>query len=159
MAEKDADKRPRKVDEMVPPILVKAIFGIMLASLLMVAYARITDKPLAAMPDLDAPIAQEREIVIVGSMTGAATVYDTQGNVIHDYASDEGGFVAGIWRVLQRERGKYDVPMDLPVRLVRYESGRLSLFDDQTGWRAELVGFGTDNTAAFALLLEEEGQE
>lgn len=157
MAAKDPKKRPQTGDEMVPPILIKAIAGLMLAALLAVTYFRVTDKPLAAMPDLGAPIAQEREIVLVGSMTGAATVYDVEGNIIHDYASDEGGFVAGIWRVLQRERGKIGAPMDAPVRLVRYESGRLSLFDDLTGWRAELVGFGADNTAAFALLLEEEG--
>lgn len=148
-------KSHRPGDEKVPPILIKAMFGMVLFALVIVTYAVVTDKPKAAMPDLDAPIAQQREIVLVGSMTGAATVYDTDGNVIHDYAADEGGFIAGIWRVLQRERGKIDAPMDAPVRLVRYESGRLSLFDDLTGWRAELVGFGADNTAAFARLLDD----
>ncbi|MBK1635343.1 photosynthetic complex assembly protein PuhC [Rhodovulum adriaticum] len=156
MSDKNSKKRPQTEDEKVPSILLKGMFGVALFSLLIVTYAVVTDKPKAAMPDLDAPIAQEREIVLVGSMTGAATVYDTEGNVIHEYAADEGGFVAGIWRVLQRERGKIDAPMDAPVRLVRYESGRLSLFDDLTGWRAELVGFGADNTAAFALLLDKE---
>lgn len=156
MADKDPKNRPPSEDDKIPPILLKGMFGLVLLTLALVTYARVTDKPLAAMPDLDAPIAEEREIVLVGSMTGAATVYDPEGNVIHEYAADEGGFVAGIWRVLQRERGKIDAPMDAPVRLVRYESGRLSLFDDLTGWRAELVGFGADNTAAFALLLDKE---
>jgi putative photosynthetic complex assembly protein len=41
------------------------------------------------------------------------------------------------------------------VRLIRFEDGRIALKDDLTGWRAELIGFGADNTAAFARLLEQ----
>jgi len=154
MAPKTPKRRPHPEDEKIPLFLVRGMFALALIALLIAGYARLTDRPLEAMPDLSEPIAQEREIVLVGSMTGAATVYDTEGNVIHEFAANEGGFVAGIWRVLERERGKVGAPMDAPVRLVRYESGRLSLFDDLTGWRAELVGFGADNTAAFARLLD-----
>jgi len=42
-----------------------------------------------------------------------------------------------------------------PIRLVRYSDGRLSLRDDFTDFRAELLGFGADNERAFARLLEE----
>jgi hypothetical protein len=45
------------------------------------------------------------------------------------------------------------VPLQLPVRLVAFEDGRLALFDDATEWRAELIGFGRDNYAVFARLL------
>lgn len=156
MAQKKPNRRPlHPEDEKIPPYLLKGMLALCLVALLIASYARLTDRPLEAMPDLAEPVAQERQIVLEGSMTGAATVYDTDGNVIHEFPADKGGFVAGIWRVLQRERGKIDAPMDAPVRLVRYESGRLSLFDDLTGWRAELMGFGTDNTAAFARLLDE----
>jgi putative photosynthetic complex assembly protein len=140
--------------EKIPPILIKAMFGLALFSLVLVAYARLTDQPLSALPDASEPVAIERQIVIAGSNSGRATVYDADGEVIHEYGPLEGGFVSGIWRVLRLERGKIDAPLDAPVRLVRYESGRLSLYDDLTGWRAELIGFGADNAAAFARLLD-----
>jgi hypothetical protein len=35
----------------------------------------------------------------------------------------------------------------------QHENGRLSIHDPSTGWRADLMGFGADNAAAFAKLL------
>ncbi|GAA0290345.1 photosynthetic complex assembly protein PuhC [Rhodovulum strictum] len=156
MATTDPQKRPRKTDgmEKIPTIMIKAMFGMVLLALALVTWARVTDKPLSALPDHNAPIAIERQIVIEGSNSGRATVYDTEGNIIREFGPLEGGFISGIWRVLRHERGKIDAPVDAPVRLVRYESGRLSLYDDLTGWRAELIGFGADNAAAFARLLD-----
>ncbi|MGC9418938.1 MAG: photosynthetic complex assembly protein PuhC [Rhodovulum sp.] len=155
MAATDPQKRPDpKNVEKIPTILIRAMFGLALFSLVLVAFARLTEQPLSAVPDASEPIAVERQIVIEGSNSGRATVYDTDGNVIREYGPMEGGFISGIWRVLRLERGKIDAPMDAPVRLVRYESGRLSLYDDLTGWRAELIGFGADNAAAFARLLD-----
>ncbi|MBK5933462.1 putative photosynthetic complex assembly protein [Rhodovulum imhoffii] len=140
--------------DLIPPALLRGVLFLVAACLVIVAYARITDKPLVATPDDSIPVAQERRIVLEGSMSGAATVFDIDGNVIADFSSDEGGFVAGIWRVLQRERNKHGVALDAPVRLARYENGRLALHDDLTGWRAELIGFGADNAAVFARLLD-----
>ena len=154
MSATDPRKKREQHGDMIPPFLLRGLFALVLFALLIVTYARLTDRPLSALPSQSEPIVAEREIVLVGSMTGAATVYDAEGNVIHEFAADEGGFIAGIWRGRQRERGKIDAPMDVPVRLVRYESGRLSLYDDLTGWRAELIGFGADNAAAFARLLD-----
>ncbi|TCM87016.1 photosynthetic complex assembly protein PuhC [Rhodovulum steppense] len=156
MAATDPHKQPRQQDgmEKIPPILIRAMFGLVLFALVVVAWARLTDQPLSALPDHDAPIAVERQIVIEGSNSGRAIVYDIEGNIIREFGPLEGGFISGVWRVLRHERGKIDAPLDAPVRLVRFESGRLSLYDDLTGWRAELIGFGADNAAAFARLLD-----
>ena len=86
-------------------------------------------------------------------MSGAARVLAEDGTVIAEFSSDKGGFVAGIHRVLDRVRGQRGLPNDLPVRLVAWEDGRLSLIDDATGWRSELTGFGADNLATFARLM------
>ena len=75
-------------------------------------------------------------------------------NVVKNkYGDDEGGFIAGVTRAMARERIKYDVAADAPVRIVRFADGRLGLRDDFSGWRVELLGFGADNTAAFDRLL------
>ena len=42
-----------------------------------------------------------------------------------------------------------------PIRLVRYDNGRLVAEDPATGWSAELYAFGQDNKAAFERLLDD----
>jgi len=143
--------------EMIPTILIRAMFALCVCVLLIVAYARLTDRPLEAMPpSLEvAPMVQERVIRIFGEMDGSARVLDVDGSVIATFAPDEGGFVAGISRVLERERGAVGLSASEPIRLVRFSDGRIGLRDDYTDFRAELFGFGADNEAVFSRLLEE----
>jgi putative photosynthetic complex assembly protein len=144
---------PSHDKELVPRKLLFLTLGLMLASLVLVTTARLTDAPMSALPDMNAPIAAERLIILHGEMNGRATVLDQHGAVITRLAPDAGGFIAGMERVLARVRTQQGLPHELPVRLIRFESGRLALTDPHTDWRAELIGFGRDNTAAFAKLL------
>ena len=143
----------REDREKIPMMLIRAMFGLVMIVLLLVTFARVTDRPLEATPK-DGPIAQERIIHIFGTMAGAAKVLDANGTLIADLDHTKGGFIAGIWRSLNHERAKIDADPKAPVRLVRFEDGRLALFDDTTGFRIELIGFGADNTAAFVRLLK-----
>ena len=155
MAVMTPQERLRERDrEMIPKTLLRGMLALVVACLLIVTYARLTDRPLEAMPPQGMAIVAERALVIEGSMTGAARVLDPSGAVIAEFTVDKGGFVAGIHRVLERVRGQRGLPNDLPVRLVAWQDGRLSLLDDATGWRAELTGFGADNLATFARLLD-----
>ncbi|RAP43089.1 hypothetical protein BYZ73_02635 [Rhodovulum viride] len=154
MARNNRHTGPYNHGEKIPPILIKGMFGVALFALILVTYARLTDRPLDALPDAGAPVAVERQIVIDAKIDGSAKIYDTEGNQVFEFAPNEGGFVAGVWRALELKRKQAGVALDAPVRLVRFKDGRISLYDDQTGWRAELVGFGADNTAAFARLLD-----
>lgn len=138
--------------ELVPRVLLRAMFGLVLAVLVLVSYARLTDRPLEAQPE-NGPVAQERVIHIFGTMAGSAKVLDASGTLIADLDTTQGGFIAGVWRSLNHERSKIDADLNAPVRLVQFTDGRLALFDDTTDYRVELVGFGADNTAAFARLL------
>ncbi|MEM8751915.1 MAG: photosynthetic complex assembly protein PuhC [Pseudomonadota bacterium] len=139
--------------EKIPTLLLRAMLTLVLCSLLIVAYARLTDRPLEATPPTGIPVIKERSIILSGGMNGAAQVLDLDGSLIASLTPEEGGFISGVYRVLAHERKKIDAPRHAPVRLVAYEDGRLALFDDLTGWRAELIGFGRDNYAAFARLL------
>ncbi|MEJ6393256.1 photosynthetic complex assembly protein PuhC [Gymnodinialimonas sp. 2305UL16-5] len=143
--------------EMIPTVLIRAMFVLCLCVLIIVSYARLTDRPLSAMPppEAEVPPVAERMIRIFGQLDGSARVLDLNGNVVANFGPDEGGFVAGVYRVLERERGAVGLTPDAPIRLVRFADGRISLRDDVTDFRAELVGFGADNEAAFARLLEE----
>lgn len=143
--------------EMVPVVLVRAMFILCVCVLIIVSYARLTDRPLSAMPPTveDVPVVMERSIRIFGELNGSARVLDADGNLIANFTPEEGGFVAGVYRVLERERGAVGAMASDPIRLVRFADGRVSLRDTYTDFRAELVGFGADNEAAFARLLEE----
>jgi putative photosynthetic complex assembly protein len=158
MALTHAEKKLVKRDkEMVPLVLVRAMFVLCLCVLIIVTYARLTDRPLSATPPslAEAPVVQERTIRIFGQMDGSARVLDADGILVADLSPEEGGFVAGIYRVLERERGAVGLEASEPIRLVRFSDGRIGLRDDHTDFRAELFGFGADNEAVFARLLEE----
>lgn len=142
----------RRDREMIPTVLLRAMLFLVLACLAIVAFARLSDRPLEAQfPPM--PILEERVIVIYGEMNGAAKVLDANGSLIADLSPEEGGFVAGMTRALARERTKIGVTDTAPVRLVRYADGHIALIDDFTGWEAQIIGFGKDNTAAFERLL------
>lgn len=141
--------------EMIPSVLLRAMLFLVLAVLVIVAFARLTDRPLEATRPEGVPVVQERSLQIFGDMSGAARVLDENGVVIADLSPEEGGFISGMSRVLSRERMKVGVPDSAPVRLVQYADGHLALFDDTTGWTAQIAGFGADNKAAFARLLED----
>lgn len=140
--------------EMIPRALLRAMLALVLACLAIVTWARLTDRPLEAMP-VDGPIAQERSIEVIADTSGAARVLDADGGLIIDLPANQGGFIAGVWRSLAFVRAQAGLDPDAPARLIRFEDGRLALKDDLSGWRVELIGFGTDNAAAFARLLDD----
>jgi putative photosynthetic complex assembly protein len=143
--------------EMIPNVLIRAMGALVVCALLITAYAVATDRPLEAMPAMEGEVEVLRERAIfldADGMTGAARVLDANGSVIASFDASQGGFVAGVQRVLKFEREKRGLGMERPVRLVLFANGQLSLRDDVTGWRAELIGFGAKNADTFARLLD-----
>ncbi len=139
-------------EELVPRVLVRAVLALVLIILSLVTIATLTDRPLESTP-ADTPIIAERAIHISGDPSGAARVLDASGSVLADFPADKGGFVSGIDRVLLRERAKIGADPTAPVLLRLREGNRLSLYDPETKWSAELMGFGADNLRTFARLL------
>jgi putative photosynthetic complex assembly protein len=140
----DADK------DMIPVGLVRAMFGLAFVSLVIVSAAVVSGREPVGQPKA-APILQERQLILEGGGAKAVKVREADGTLIADLA--HGGFITVIQNGLGRERFKQGVDPMLPVRLVQYENGRLTLHDPETGWSAELHAFGADNKAAFERLL------
>ncbi len=139
--------------EMVPRFLVQAMFGLMAASLAMVAYAQWFDVPNRGVL-VEAPVAQSLEIVMIGDRSGTYEVLTTDGALLASSADYKGGFLGVIGRVFERERFVHGVTSDAPVTVVRRENGNIAVIDDTTDLRVELIGYGKDNVAAFAKLLD-----
>lgn len=142
-----------KEDELVPKVLVRAVMALLLSILALVTIATLTDRPLESTP-AEGAILSERAIYLSSEATGAARVLDSTGTLLADFSADKGGFVAGIDRVVIRERAKSGADMTAPVLLRLREGNRLSIYDPETNWSAELMGFGATNLRTFARLLE-----
>jgi putative photosynthetic complex assembly protein len=138
--------------EMIPMALIRAMFGLAMASLLIVGWAVWTGKEPVAQPKPSTPVFT-KQIVLEGGGAQSVRVLDTDGTVLADL--DHGGFITVVQNGLQRERMKNGLSATLPVDLVRYENGRFAVEDPATGWSVELANFGDQNKAAFERLIAE----
>ncbi|MGJ8621783.1 MAG: photosynthetic complex assembly protein PuhC [Yoonia sp.] len=139
--------------EMVPRFLVQAMFGLMAASLALVAYAQWFNVPQKGVL-IEAPIVQTLDIVMEGNRNGVYDVMTPDGTLIATSADEKAGFLGVIGRVIDRERFVHDKPLDAPFSVVRRENGNIAIIDETTDLRVELIGYGKDNVAAFAKLLD-----
>ncbi|UWR24383.1 photosynthetic complex assembly protein PuhC [Sulfitobacter sp. S190] len=139
--------------EMVPRALVIAMFALMASALILVSYARITNRPLtgvAALPRIEA----ERTVYFDGDRTTGIRILDTDGQQIAASTDPKSGFIDVVWVAVMRERKVQGADPTAPIRLVRRSGGRTDILDDQTGWSLALIGYGQDNVAAFATLID-----
>lgn len=139
--------------EMVPRILVQAMFALMIGSLALVGYAQWADVPQAGVL-IEAPIVESRTVTLEGDRTGKYLVLDESGAVIAASSDDKAGFLGVMGRVIDREREILNVVAGGPIEVVRRENGNVAVIDPSTGMSVELIGYGVDNVAAFAKLLK-----
>ena len=143
----------KRLDEndMIPVGLVRAMGALALASLALVSFSVFTDRAVVGVPEV-APVVEEWRISLVAGDDQAASVFDEDGALIVDL--DHGGFVTVVQNGLATMRRRHGIDPDLPLRIVRFENGRLAAIDPLTSFDVELTGFGPDNLAAFEALLE-----
>ena len=142
----------RRDVEMVPLVLVRAMFGVMIAALALVSFAVLTDRPLAGVP-AESPIVSEIAVRLVGERGGDVSVIGADGAVIARSDENLAGFIGVMERTIARERLRHGLPVDAPIRVARRADGLVAVIDDTTGLSVELVGYGRDNVAAFARLV------
>ncbi|MET4101639.1 putative photosynthetic complex assembly protein [Roseovarius sp. MBR-78] len=138
--------------DLVPRVMVRAMLGLVLSVLALVSLAVYSGRPVTSTPP-KAEVMLERTVFLKGEMSGAATVLDANGTLIARMSPEKGGFLAGVGRVLDRERTKHGVALTGPVIITGRADGRVSIHDPSTGWGADLMGFGQDNARAFVRLL------
>lgn len=139
--------------DMVPRFLVVAMFSLMAASLAIVAYAQWFDVPQRGVVNTTA-VVDQKTIRFESSREGVSTVFDIDGNQIAHSGDDMMGFIGVMGIVLNRERLVSGVANEAPVTLIKRQNGTYAIEDPLTGWSVELIGYGADNVAAFAKLLD-----
>lgn len=148
-----ANQMKHRDREMVPRFLVQAMFALMLGSVALVGFAQITDQPLRGVAPASA-IVSERAITLQGDRNSGVHVLDAEGHKIAYSGDDKAGFIDVIWVSVSRERMTQRVEGNPPLRLVRRENGHTAIIDPATDWKIELIGYGADNVAAFAKLID-----
>ncbi len=139
----------------VPRLMVRAMLALVLSTLALTTWSVTTRRPLESQPPIS-PLKTQSMLYLESDMSGAAQVMDDTGALLVDLSPEEGGFIAGVHRVILFERGRTDLPPEGPVLLQAYENGRMAIIDPSTGWSADLMGFGEKNAAAFAKLLAKQ---
>ena len=139
--------------EMVPRFLVIAMFGLMIASLALVTFAQITDQPQRGVVR-ESPVVREMPITLVGERNSGIRVLNATGTEIAFSQDNKAGFIDVIWVGVSRERKVQGVIGNPPLTLVRRENGNTAIIDPATNWSIELIGYGADNVAAFARLID-----
>ena len=138
--------------DMIPKPLLLAMLGLVVASLVIVGSAAISGRAHVGVPKA-AIILAERSVILQGGGAQAVTVLDPSGAVMMDLP--HGGFITVIQNGLERARTTAGLDQSLPVRIIKYDNGRLAVLDDASGWSAELGAFGSDNRAAFERLMSQ----
>ena len=138
--------------DMIPRTLLWAMLGLALSALALATLASVTNRAHVGVP-VAAKVVKERAFILEGKSAQAVVVRDTNGNVVLDLP--HGGFVTVIQSAMARARLTARVDGNPPMKVVRYDNGRLVAEDPATGWSAELYAFGEDNKAAFERLLDD----
>jgi putative photosynthetic complex assembly protein len=152
MASLNTQMRHRDRD-MVPKVLVRLMFALMIGSVLLVAYDQLSGRPLEGVPVVE-PIVAQRAVTLTGDRSGVYTVTDESGAVIASSADPLMGFIGVIGRTDVRARTVAGVTGNPPIIIARRADGHIAIIDPATDRVTELVGYGADNVAAFARLVE-----
>ena len=139
--------------EMIPRTLLWGMFALAMSSLALATFSVVTKRPHVGVPVAGTVVA-ERDLILEGVDAQAVVVRDIDGTVLLDLP--HGGFITVIQSGMERARKVAQVPGNPPMRVVKYDNGRLVAEDPATGWSAELYAFGQDNKAAFERLLTDK---
>lgn len=138
--------------EMVPRVLVVAMFSLMVASVALVAFAQWTDRPNVGVVS-ESAVSQSVEITLTATKAGHYHALAPDGELLADSAIGKNGFIGVIGKAVDRERMLHHVAGSPPLQVVRREDGLIAILDPATDMNIPLLGYGVDNVAAFARLL------
>lgn len=145
-------------DAPIPRLLLRAVMGLVLFSIVAVLVGQFTERGLVMNPPVTA--AEEVQLTFEAQPGGDMIVRNGEtGVTVAVLAADGDGFIRGVLRGMERGRALARLSHQPTYLLIRSTDGRLTISDPETGERIDLNGFGADNLAAFARLLPSRGKQ
>ena len=146
------DSRKGRATNRFPVAILLGAIGLVVFSAGAILFGQTTGLGLVKQEG-GRPIAL-RDVTITRAPGDVVIVSDAAtGATIAAFPQDAGGFVRGSLRAFERMRQVAAVPTGAAYRIIKWDTGRVSLSDTATGERIYLEAFGRDNAAAFAALL------
>ena len=139
--------------EVIPIRLIQAVGALLLVTLLMVGYAKLSNMPLIGKPK-DVAVVNETTLEFVKQENGSVSIYDNKGQEIINSRAGPYGFIVVVYNGFMSERKKKKIDTNDSLKLVQYEDGRLTIFDDSSSWDMHLNSFGAMNAAVFKKLMK-----
>ena len=139
--------------EVIPIRLIQAVGALLLVTLLMVGYAKLSNMPLIGKPK-DVAVVNETTLEFVKQENGSVSIYDNNGQEIINSRAGPYGFIVVVYNGFMSERKKKKIDTNDSLKLVQYEDGRLTIFDDSSSWDMHLNSFGAMNAAVFKKLMK-----
>ena len=138
--------------EVIPIRLVQAVGALLLVTLLMVGYAKLSNMPLIGTPK-EASVVNEITLEFVKQGNGSVSIYDNKGQEIINSRSGPYGFIVVVYNGFMSERKKKKINTNDPLKLVQYDDGRLTILDVSSSWDMHLNSFGAMNAEVFKNLM------
>ena len=149
----DQAMRVSDADQLIPKVLLRAMLALVLATVALVGFAVVTDRPHEAQVHT-AAVVKDMLIEIKDAPDGGTRITDTEGNLLSDTSRKASGFLSVVQNALAFERKQHGVTGNPPVHLIRFADGRIGLRDDATGWKINLIGFGQDNARVWREIID-----
>ena len=138
--------------EKIPKAMLRMMFALVVFILISVSVARVSGLSLVGAPP-QSEILARASLYLFSDKSGAVRVLSSEGGLLANLSGEEGGFVSEVALAVDQERRKQGVELNAPIEVIWRENGRISVYDPSTAWQADLMGFGADNSRAFAMLL------
>jgi putative photosynthetic complex assembly protein len=137
----------------IPRLILRAAVALALFALVAVAFGRLTGQGLVLTPAATA--VETRDLRFETLPDTSVMVTDVaDGRMVALLKPGEDGFIRGVLRGLSRGAALERIEERNVYVLTRWDDGRLSIADPETGARFDLNSFGKDNLGAVARLLK-----
>ena len=141
-----------KEKEVIPIRLLQAVGALLLFTLLVVGYSRLSDMPLLGVPD-ESPVVKELVLDFQKKEDGSIVILNEEGIEMINSKVGSNGFISVVHDGFTYERKKKNIRGNTPVKLVLHEDGRLTIVDEASSWDMHLNSFGAMNVAVFGQLI------
>ena len=140
--------------EKIPKAMLRMMFALVVFILISVSVARVSGLSLVGTSPQSEVVAKA-SLYLFSEKSGYVRVLSSRGGLLANLTGEEDGFASEVARAVDQERRKQGVELNAPIEVIWRENGRISVYDPSTAWQADLMGFGADNSRAFAMLLAE----
>ena len=138
--------------EVIPIRLIQAVGALLLVTLLMVGYAKLSNMPLIGTPK-EASVVNEITLKFIKQGNGSVSIYNDKGQEIINSRTGPYGFIVVVYNGFMSERKKKKINTNDPLKLVQYDDGRLTILDVSSSWDMHLNSFGAMNAEVFKNLM------